>query len=75
MTDSSSNKVYLPIPPPTICKDDPRAKLEESEQAIYDEVEKHFSQADYSIPNIENGELMDQEKFWLSRECILRYAS
>ena len=77
MTDSSSSeKVFLPISPPTICnKDDPRASLEESEQAIYDEVEKHFSQTDYSIPNIEKGQLMDQEKFWLSRECILRYVS
>ena len=75
MTDSSSNKVFLPIHPPTIYKDDPRAKLEESEQATYDEVVKHFSQTDYSIPNIEKGELMDQEKFWLSRECILRYVS
>ena len=74
MTDSPK-KVFLPIPPPTICKDDPRASLEEAEQAIYDEVVKHFSQADYSIPNIEKGELMDQEKFWLSRECILRYVS
>lgn len=75
MTDPSSKKVFLPIPPPTIYKDDPRARLEESEQAMYDEVAKHFSQTDYSIPNIEKGELMDQEKFWLSRECILRYVS
>ena len=73
MPNSSPEKVYLPIPPPTIHQDDPRAILEESEQSIYDEVVKHFSQTDYSIPNIEKGELMDQEKFWLSRECILRY--
>ena len=66
----------MPIPPPTIHKDDPRAtRLEESEQAMYDEVVNHFSQTDYSIPNVEKGELMDQEKFWLSRECILRYVS
>jgi hypothetical protein len=76
MTDRSSpdSKVYLPIPPPTIYQDDPRARLEESEQLLYNEVVNHFSQSDYSIPNIEKGELMDQEKFWLSRECILRYA-
>jgi hypothetical protein len=74
-SDSSSKKVFLPIPPPTIYKDDPRASLEESEQAMYNEVVEHFSQTDYSIPNIEKGELMDQEKFWLSRECILRYVS
>jgi hypothetical protein len=75
MTDSSSKKVFLPIPPPTIYKDDPRATLGESEQAMYNEVVEHFGQTDYSIPNIEKGELMDQEKFWLSRECILRYVS
>jgi hypothetical protein len=73
MEDSSPEKVYLPIPPPTTYQDDPRAKLEESEQLMYDEVVKHFNQTDYSIPNVEKGELMDQEKFWLSRECILRY--
>jgi phosphatidylinositol/phosphatidylcholine transfer protein len=73
MADSSTEKVFLPIPPTTIYKNDPRASLEESEQAIYDEVVNHFSQTDYSIPNIEKGELTDQEKFWLSRECILRY--
>lgn len=73
MTDSSPEKVYLPIPPPILYQDDPRAGLEESQQLIYDEVLKHFSQTDYSIPNVEKDELMDQEKFWLSRECILRY--
>lgn len=72
---ASPEKVFLPIRPPTIYKDDPRLELEESEQSIYDEVLEHFSQTDYSIPNVEKGELIDQEKFWLSRECILRYVS
>ena len=71
MTDCTA-KVSLPIRPPTIHKDDPRSTLEESQQSIYDEVVEHFSRTDYSIPHIEEGELMDQEKFWLSRECILR---
>ncbi|KAF8808744.1 CRAL/TRIO domain-containing protein [Phlegmacium glaucopus] len=73
MTEFSAEKSFLPIPPPTIYKDDPRAELQESEQPMYDKVVEHFSQTDYSIPNIEKGELTDQEKFWLSRECILRY--
>jgi len=73
MTEPSAEKISVPIRPPTIYKDDPRDELEESEQSLYDEVVEHFSQKDYSIPNIEKGELMDQEKFWLSRECILRY--
>jgi hypothetical protein len=71
MTDSSP-KVFLPIHPPTIYKDDPGAELKESEQSMYDAVVEHFTRTDYSIPNIEKGELMDQEKFWLSCECIIR---
>ncbi|KAH9481360.1 CRAL-TRIO domain-containing protein C23B6.04c [Psilocybe cubensis] len=73
---STAEKVFLPIPPPvTPYKDDPRAVLSKSEQAMYDEVLAHFTRADpvYVIPNIEKGELTEQEKFWLSRECLLRY--
>lgn len=73
MTESPSEKVFLPIRPPTIYKDDPRAELGESEQSTYDKVVEYLTQTNYSIPNIEKGELMEQEMFWLSRECILRY--
>ncbi|PPQ69151.1 hypothetical protein CVT25_004531 [Psilocybe cyanescens] len=73
---ATAEKVYLPIPPPpTSHKDDPRAVLSKSEQTMYEEVLAHFTHVDpvYVIPNIEKGELTEQEKFWLSRECLLRY--
>jgi len=72
---ASADKVFLPIPPPSAPhKDDPRAVLSANEQKMYDEALSHFTRSDpvYSIPNVEKGELTDQEKFWLSRECILR---
>ncbi|CAA7266872.1 unnamed protein product [Cyclocybe aegerita] len=70
----SSEKHYTAIrPPPTIYKEDPRAVLSEHEQKLYDEVLDHFAKEDYSLPHIEKGQLTDDEKFWLSRECLLRY--
>ncbi|KAF8150003.1 CRAL/TRIO domain-containing protein [Crassisporium funariophilum] len=75
-SSESPEKVVLPIhPPQSIYKDDPRAVLTESEQSMYDEVLRHFTREEpvYSIPNIEKGELLDDEKFWLSREGLLRY--
>jgi len=71
----ASEKTVLPIPPPpTTFKDDPRATLSTNEQTMYDEVLAHFAKQDpvYTLPNAENGELKDDEKFWLSRECLLR---
>jgi len=74
----ASDKVYTPLPPPrTVHQSDPRdhASLSESERAMYDEVLAYFAAEDpvYTIPGIlEKGELQDHEKFWLSRECILR---
>jgi len=73
---ASIEKVFTQIQPPTTTyKEDPHAVLSQSEQRIYDEVLGHFTKLEpaYSIPNFEKGELMDEEKFWLSRECILRY--
>lgn len=71
----STEKVFTQLQPPTTTyKDDPHAVLSQSEQTVYDEVLEHFTKLEpvYSIPNVEKGELMDEEKFWLSRECILR---
>ncbi|KAG6909051.1 hypothetical protein DXG01_002203 [Tephrocybe rancida] len=69
-----SEKVHEPIVPPTTCDTDPRAILTDAEQSMYDEVLKHFSDPAYSTPGIkEKGELTEAEKFWLSRECLLRY--
>lgn len=40
---------------------------------MYNEVLAHFSPGTYALPNVEKGELSEFEKFWVSRECILRY--
>ena len=73
----ASAKTFAPIPPPpSKYKDDPHVTLSSSEKAMYDEVLAHFTSQDpvYALPKIENGVLMEEEKFWLSRECLLRYA-
>jgi len=75
--EMASDKVYTPLPPPpTVHQLDPRgnASLSETEQTMYDGVLAHFAAEDpvYTMPGIEKGELQDHEKFWLSRECILR---
>lgn len=73
--EMASEKVYLPLaPPPTTYKEDPRAVLSGAEQLIYDEVLARFANEDppYTLPGVEKGELQDYERFWLSRECILR---
>ncbi|KDR76225.1 hypothetical protein GALMADRAFT_247498 [Galerina marginata CBS 339.88] len=72
----SAEKAFLPIrPPATTFNDDPHAVLSPAEQKMYDEVLGHLTRTTpvYTIPNIEKGELTEDEKFWISRECILRY--
>ena len=70
---SDKEKVYIPVAPIPIFQEDPRATVSDTEQAMYDTVLEHFSADSYVLPNVdENGELMPAEKFWLSRECLLR---
>ncbi|KAF9000594.1 CRAL-TRIO domain-containing protein [Cyathus striatus] len=40
---------------------------------MYDEVLNKFSNEEYSLPDVESGMLTEVEKFWLTRECLLRY--
>lgn len=69
----SAEKCHTPLAPlPRYYESNPRAQLSESEQKMYDEVLAHFSPENYALPGLEKGDLTDQEKFWLSRECILR---
>ncbi|KAG6889288.1 hypothetical protein C0992_005704 [Termitomyces sp. T32_za158] len=71
-----SDKVYEPILPPTFhdADADPRANLLDVEQEMYQDVLQYFSKPSYSLPGVEEkGELTEAEKFWLSRECLLRY--
>ncbi|RXW15283.1 hypothetical protein EST38_g10570 [Candolleomyces aberdarensis] len=71
---STAEKCHTPLKPlSSYHVSDPRAKLSESEQKMYDEVLAHFSPDSYALPGLEKGDLTDQEKFWLSRDCILRF--
>ncbi|KIJ95784.1 hypothetical protein K443DRAFT_682763 [Laccaria amethystina LaAM-08-1] len=71
---SEKEKVYTPVAPIPIFQEDPRATISDAEQAMYDTVLEHFSADSYVLPNVdENGGLTPAEKFWLSRECLLRY--
>ncbi|KAF8183935.1 CRAL-TRIO domain-containing protein [Pholiota molesta] len=74
---AATDKTFLALPPPpTTYDDDPRANISAEEQKMYDEVLAHFTKTDpvYTIPQAEkDAELMDEEKFWLSRDCLLRY--
>ncbi|KAI0058170.1 CRAL/TRIO domain-containing protein [Artomyces pyxidatus] len=62
---------YPPPPPPEGAKRSDDLAPEHAEKQK--EVQAHFESADYKIPGLEKGELMDEEKFWLSYECTLRY--
>ncbi|KII85022.1 hypothetical protein PLICRDRAFT_31859 [Plicaturopsis crispa FD-325 SS-3] len=69
-----STPVYTPIPPPaTPANAKAPESLTESQDAMYQEVYKHFSSPDYALPDLEDGKLTEEEKFWLSQECMLRY--
>ncbi|PFH47957.1 hypothetical protein AMATHDRAFT_150905 [Amanita thiersii Skay4041] len=65
---------YTQVPPPPHVASDPRAKLTSEEEAKYNDLFLHFSKDTFAIPGIEtNPQLLEEEKFWLSRECLLRY--
>lgn len=71
-----SGKVYTPLPPPDhLYRKDPLPPLTPRERESYKEVLEYFSKTGYKLPGVskENGELTDDEKFWLSYECILRF--
>lgn len=69
-----SEKLYLPTTPPApVVEADPRATLTDVEREMYTAVLEHFSVPVYTIPGLEKGELLEEEKFWLSSECLLRY--
>ena len=68
---ASSTKIYEPLPPPEIPFDPvvlpPNLRLTDSQQKLYDDVLKHFSNEEYVLPDVENGALTEDEKFWLVR--------
>ncbi|KAI9061138.1 CRAL/TRIO domain-containing protein [Trametes sanguinea] len=76
-TATGAEKIYEAPAPPHIPVDPavlpPQLKLTGTQQAIYDEVLGHFAKDGYALPGVENGALTEEEKFWLSCECILRF--
>ena len=67
-----SDKVYTLAAPPSREDAKPPVELTENEQDMYEKVLKHFSSPEYALPGIEKGQLKEEEKFWLSKECIVR---
>jgi len=58
-----SNKVYTPFPP-SVQGSLPKS-ITASETELQLKVFKHFAATDYTLPGVEKGELMEEEKFWL----------
>lgn len=59
-------KTYLPIPPPGVPADYQQADGPNPEQLeMYEKVLNHFSQSEYTLPGVEDGQLIDKEKLWL----------
>jgi hypothetical protein len=57
---------FIPTPPSeSIHKSDPSKDLTPKQEEEYDTVYKHFANLDYELGGVENGELMELEKFWL----------
>ncbi|KAI5119418.1 hypothetical protein M0805_009869 [Coniferiporia weirii] len=48
-------------------------ELSHEQESKHKEILTHFDSDDYRIPGEEKAELMDEEKMWLSNDCILRY--
>ncbi|TFY66799.1 hypothetical protein EVG20_g4284 [Dentipellis fragilis] len=70
------------LPPPPLPEGETRpGELTPAQEEMYAKVLAHFDDAEYRLPSEgkskeedkEKGELSEDEKFWLSRECLLRY--
>lgn len=60
------------LPPETV-HERTRGAINEDQEAKLKALLERFSDPDYKIPVIEDGTLNEQEKFWLSTECFLRF--
>jgi hypothetical protein len=68
--------IHVPLPLPTRSHETaPPSALSEKNKTSYDCVLEHFASVDYTLPNVsqEKAALTEDEKFWLSYECLLRY--
>ncbi|KAK1225009.1 Phosphatidylinositol transfer protein (PITP) [Marasmius sp. AFHP31] len=70
-----SDRVYEPILPPQDFVASPIPELTPEQERAQEEVQAHFTKDGYVVPGVEGekGRLMEEEKFWLSYECQLRY--
>ncbi|KAI0316055.1 hypothetical protein OF83DRAFT_1173255 [Amylostereum chailletii] len=75
MSQEMSAVDHHPLDPPTLPKDatPPPDTLTDDQKGMHKAVLEHFQNAEYKLPDVEKGDLMDEEKFWLSSECMLRY--
>ncbi|KAI9461656.1 CRAL/TRIO domain-containing protein [Lactarius psammicola] len=65
---------YTAYPPPLPTNEKPApAELSAAQAEMHKKVLEHFRNEAYIIPGIENGGLLEEEKFWLSNDCMLRY--
>ncbi|KAG8806061.1 hypothetical protein FRC18_006307 [Serendipita sp. 400] len=72
---SNSASVFTPLAPPQeherIQRPSPLEGVQEQKRI---EVIAHFTKEEYQLPQVsENGSLMEEEKFWLTNDCILRF--
>ncbi|KAG8740783.1 hypothetical protein FRC10_003892 [Ceratobasidium sp. 414] len=67
--------IYVTSAPPPASAVSPNAPLDEDQEKAYGITFKHYSSPSYVIPNIEadKAALTEEERFWLTRECLLRY--
>lgn len=65
-TASVEYTAYPPPPPPINEKPAP-AELSTAQAEMHKKVLEHFQNEAYKIPGLENGALLEEEKFWLVR--------
>ncbi|KAL4062745.1 CRAL/TRIO domain-containing protein [Scleroderma yunnanense] len=75
LSPSPTSSIQVPLPVPTHPCAPPPRELNEREKAEYDRVLAHFANEGYVLPgeSSNTGSLTEEERMWLSYECILRY--
>ncbi|KAJ3761027.1 CRAL/TRIO domain-containing protein [Lentinula raphanica] len=70
----ATTKAHTTSAPPKEKVAVPALELKETQKQMQAKIQEHFSKTGYTLPATEeNGSLMEEEKFWLSYECQLRY--
>ncbi|KAG9118416.1 hypothetical protein FRC07_007081 [Ceratobasidium sp. 392] len=66
---------FVTSAPPPAPATNPSAPLDEDQEKAYGIILKHYSSPSYSIPNVaaEKAALTEEERFWMTRDCLLRY--